>query len=165
MLFCVCENPASQAIPPDSRGWNILRRQISTISLAIPVHQVIDDAGGTCPVCLDVFTEKAPLVFACGHTVCAECVFGIALRCKDGTAICPECRVPTRLDGALRVNVALQETLGDIVAVKQVCSPCALMLQIHGKSNAFDDIRIASCVIGIVSHVSPSILVFCPHHY
>ena len=42
--------------------------------------ELLDDAGGTCPVCLDNFAHKPPLVLRCGHTLCSECVFRIALQ-------------------------------------------------------------------------------------
>ena len=101
--------PTLESLPKNFALLDITVKRDASVDLTkLDTARIMDDAGATCPVCLDVFTDKPPLVFTCGHTCCSECVYGIALRCKDGTVTCPECRTRTQLNGALRVNVSLQ---------------------------------------------------------
>ena len=86
--------------------------------------ELLDDVGGMCPVCLETLAQKAPLVLGCGHTLCVECVYRIALHSDDNAVMCPECRQHTDLEGGgLRVNVALQDTLRDFVGAKHGMAP------------------------------------------
>ena len=52
----------------------------------------------TCPLCLEVFED--PKILSCHHIYCkAPCLEGLALRSRNGTILCPECRKITPVPG------------------------------------------------------------------
>ena len=78
---------------------------------------LLDVAGGACPVCLETFTQEIPLLLFCGHTVCAKCVLQMAECSSRGTIACPTCRQTTQLGATLQLNVSLQDAVCALVDV------------------------------------------------
>eukprot|EP00906_Rhabdomonas_costata_P020480 RCo029813 len=85
---------------------------------------VLENLGACCPVCLDSYKDRVPVMLSCGHSVCQECLGDIATHHRTNVVECPECRKPTDLRQRQSnvANVALQHAVLAVVEMKRSAS-------------------------------------------
>ena len=118
---CACTTPAAD-VATLPRNYAILDLKLHVSEAEFRRQELavlVDAAGGTCPVCLDGYNGKSPLVLVCGHTICSKCALAVALSGGDGTVACPECRVPTSLETELRLNASLRDAVRAFAGIKR----------------------------------------------
>ena len=114
-----CAEPLQDGALPKNFALRDLRVDLSDADFLRADAAELADGAGACPVCLDGLADKAPLLLGCGHTVCAECVLGLALRGRGGSARCPLCVRHTSLPHDLRLNASLRDALRDLLAIRR----------------------------------------------
>ena len=88
MCCPTCMEPTeAEALPKNYALLDLKVKLSSSEFLNRDISDIVDTAGGSCPVCLDPYTHKTPMVLECGHTLCSKCVLTIAMQVLRPTLI------------------------------------------------------------------------------